>query len=264
LINDAFKPALQIVEREWRKERAEGKAKKEKNAGTAALVIVGRLDQEKFFSNGASECLSLLPGVPLRFFFVTGFDLSSVFGDPTWFTGACLRQLVCCPHFRYKSNLIVQRPMTHSYCISSPSQVDFGVWALSTCLTLKSPNSVPTVAAINGHCFAAGAVIALACDYRVMTDGAKRRAWICMNEVDIGAPLPVSIAAIMRMRAAKASVIRKFALEGHRFSPPEALEAGLVDEIVAGGTQGILKRAREIAQEKAPKAREGVWGLIKV
>jgi Delta3-Delta2-enoyl-CoA isomerase len=55
LINDAFKPALQIVEREWRKEHAEGKAKKAKNAGTAALVIVGRLDQEKFFSNGKPD-----------------------------------------------------------------------------------------------------------------------------------------------------------------------------------------------------------------
>jgi hypothetical protein len=59
LINDAFKPALQIVEREWRKERAEGKAKQNKNAGTAALVIVGRLDQEKFFSNGALDLPSI-------------------------------------------------------------------------------------------------------------------------------------------------------------------------------------------------------------
>ena len=61
LINDAFKPALQIVEREWRKERAEGRAKHDKNAGTAALVIVGRLDQEKFFSNGAPDLLKFSP-----------------------------------------------------------------------------------------------------------------------------------------------------------------------------------------------------------
>ena len=52
LINDAFKPALQIVEREWRREREEGKAQNDKNAGAAALAIIGRLDQEKFFSNG--------------------------------------------------------------------------------------------------------------------------------------------------------------------------------------------------------------------
>ena len=121
--------------------------------------------------------------------------------------------------------------------------------------------TVPTVAAINGHCFAAGAITALACDYRVMTDGAKRNAWMCMNEVDFGAAWPVSFAALVR---AKVSAIRSFALEGHRFTPPEARDAGLVDEIVSGGTQGVLKRAREIAEEKAPKAREGVWGVIKV
>ena len=55
LINNALKPALETVEREWRKERAEGKARKETDAGAAALVIVGRLDQEKFFSNGMPE-----------------------------------------------------------------------------------------------------------------------------------------------------------------------------------------------------------------
>lgn len=120
---------------------------------------------------------------------------------------------------------------------------------------------VPTVAAINGHCFAAGAIVALACDYRIMTDGAKRHAWMCMNEVDFGAAWPVSFAALVR---AKVSAIRSFALEGHRFTPPEARDAGLVDEIVSGGTQAVLKRAREIAEEKAPKAREGVWGVIKV
>lgn len=43
--------------------------------------------------------------------------------------------------------------------------------------------SVPTVAAINGHCFAAGMMLSLACDYRIMTDGSKRNAWITMNEV---------------------------------------------------------------------------------
>ena len=94
-----------------------------------------------------------------------------------------------------------------------------------------------------------------------MTDGAQRRTWMCMNEVDFGAAWPVSFAALVR---AKVSTIRSLALEGHRFTPPEARDAGLVDEIVAGGTQGVLKRAREIAEEKAPKAREGVWGVIKV
>ena len=119
------------------------------------------------------------------------------------------------------------------------------------------------MAAINGHCFAAGAIISLACDYRVMTDGAKRNAWMCMNEIDFGAAWPVSFAALVRAKVS-ATATRGFVVEGHRFTPPEARDAGLVDEIAAGGTRGVLKRAQEIAQEKAPKAREGVWGLIKV
>jgi enoyl-CoA hydratase/carnithine racemase len=48
-----------------------------------------------------------------------------------------------------------------------------------------SPLSVPTVAAINGHCFAGAFMFALTCDYRVMTDGSKRNAWMCMNEARI-------------------------------------------------------------------------------
>lgn len=42
---------------------------------------------------------------------------------------------------------------------------------------------VPTIAAINGHCFAGGMMLSLACDYRVMTDGSERNTWLCMNEV---------------------------------------------------------------------------------
>ena len=42
------------------------------------------------------------------------------------------------------------------------------------------PHKVPTIAAVNGHAFAAGFILALACDYRVMTSG---RAWCSMNEV---------------------------------------------------------------------------------
>ena len=105
--------------------------------------------------------------------------------------------------------------------------------------------------------------MSLACDYRVMTDGTKRNAWMCMNEIDFGAPWPVSFAAIVRAKVST-TAIRGFVVEGHRFTPPEARDVGLVDEIVVGGSRGVLKRAQEIAQEKAPKAREGVWGLIKV
>lgn len=55
--------------------------------------------------------------------------------------------------------------------------------------------SVPTIAAINGHCFAAAMMLALCCDYRVMTDGSKRSAWMCMNEVSRARRTELFIAA---------------------------------------------------------------------
>lgn len=57
LINKGLKPALDIVEREWRARRNEALGNKDKNGAGGALIIVGRRDQDKFFSNGHSDLL---------------------------------------------------------------------------------------------------------------------------------------------------------------------------------------------------------------
>ena len=67
--------------------------------------------------------------------------------------------------------------MTPSLPVSSGSQVR--TYEVQRVRMLRS-YQVPTIAAINGHAFAAGFILALACDYRVMTSG---RAWCSMNEV---------------------------------------------------------------------------------
>jgi enoyl-CoA hydratase/carnithine racemase len=64
--------------------------------------------------------------------------------------------------------------------LSFPSEEASGNLHTLEMLTIRI---VPTIAAINGHCFAAGMILALCCDYRVMTDGSERNAWMCMNEV---------------------------------------------------------------------------------
>ncbi|KAJ7160251.1 ClpP/crotonase-like domain-containing protein [Mycena filopes] len=122
---------------------------------------------------------------------------------------------------------------------------------------------IPTICAINGHCFAGGFMFSLACDFRVMTDGSKRNAWLCMNEVDFGAVWPHSFAGILNAKIGNAQVRRKIALEGHRFTPKEALEAGIVDYLGGADTTAVLAKAEELALTVGVKAQAGVWGLIK-
>jgi enoyl-CoA hydratase/carnithine racemase len=57
---------------------------------------------------------------------------------------------------------------------------------------------------------------------------------------------------------------RKIALEGHRYSAPEALQDGILDYTVKGKTADILAKAEEIADKFGVNAAMGVWGLIKV
>lgn len=82
-------------------------------------------------------------------------------------------------------------------------------------------------------------------------------------QIHFGAPWPLSFAALLRAKVSDPTLHRKIALEGHRFTPREALEAGFVDHIVQGNTAAVLAKAGEIAESVSPLAREGVWGIIK-
>jgi len=86
----------------------------------------------------------------------------------------------------------------------------------------------PMVAAINGHSPAGGCVIALACDARVMAEG---KFIIGLNEVPVGIIVPDSIFHLYAFWLGKANASRSL-LEGKLFSPEEALQIGLVDELV--------------------------------
>ena len=95
----------------------------------------------------------------------------------------------------------------------------------------------PMVAAINGHSPAGGCVIALACDYRVMSEG---QYIIGLNEVPVGITVPNSIFNLYAFWIGQANAHRSL-LEGRLFSPEEALKIGLVDEVV--NSAGILTAA---------------------
>jgi enoyl-CoA hydratase/carnithine racemase len=65
---------------------------------------------------------------------------------------------------------------------------------------------IPVIAAINGHCFAAGFALAMACDYRVMK---ASKAWLSMNELLFGGPIPHSFSALFNAKALDLSIVRK-------------------------------------------------------
>jgi hypothetical protein len=48
-------PALDAVERSWREKWRAARAASDSNGGGGALIIVGKRDQDKFFSNGALQ-----------------------------------------------------------------------------------------------------------------------------------------------------------------------------------------------------------------
>ncbi len=85
-----------------------------------------------------------------------------------------------------------------------------------------------TVAAINGHAFAAGAMLALACDTRVMRED---RGYVCLPEVDIGFAFTPGMTALIKARLSPAAAQRAM-VTGARFAAPQALAAGIVDAAV--------------------------------
>ncbi|GMK58081.1 hypothetical protein CspeluHIS016_0501130 [Cutaneotrichosporon spelunceum] len=117
-----------------------------------------------------------------------------------------------------------------------------------------------TIAAISGHCFAGGMLLALACDFRVM---GTKAGWMSMNELLIGLPLQTGSGAILRAKLTP-NVLRD-TMMGKRWTAHEAQVAGFVDETVSNEEDpaAVTGRAIEIAQEQLPKVAMGAWGGIK-
>jgi enoyl-CoA hydratase/carnithine racemase len=115
---------------------------------------------------------------------------------------------------------------------------------------------IPSVAAMNGHAFAAGGMLALAHDFRVMR---ADRGFFCLPEVDINVPLAPGMTALIQAKLA-ARVVVETVLTGTRFGGPQCVERGIVDAAVAG--PDVLPQAVERAAALATKDR-GTYGALK-
>lgn len=106
---------------------------------------------------------------------------------------------------------------------------------------------MPTVAALQGHTFAAGAMLALAHDFRVMR---ADRGFFCLPEVDIQIPFTPGMSALIQ-----AKLTPRVALEamttGRRYGGADAENAAIVD--ATAPEDGVLSAAIEIARPLAGK-----------
>ncbi|GAA3347982.1 enoyl-CoA hydratase/isomerase family protein [Amorphoplanes nipponensis] len=107
---------------------------------------------------------------------------------------------------------------------------------------------VITVAALQGHTFAAGAMLSLAHDFRVMR--ADRGYW-CLPEADIDIPFTRGMSALIQARLT-APAAHEAMTTARRYGAPDALAAGIVDRAV--DEESVRRTAVQLAAAQAGKA----------
>lgn len=88
---------------------------------------------------------------------------------------------------------------------------------------------LPTAAAVVGHAFGAGAMLAIAHDFRVMR---ADRGYFCFPEVDIRIPFNPGMAALIQSKLTPRAAIASMTT-GRRFSGPDAEQFDIVDATCA-------------------------------
>ncbi len=108
---------------------------------------------------------------------------------------------------------------------------------------------LPSVAALNGHAFAGGAMFALAHDFRVMRED---RGYFCIPEIDLGLPLAPGLLAILRARMPQ-PVLHEAIATGRRYGGPEVVAERIA--LAAVPEAEVVPRAVERAAALAGKDR---------
>jgi len=136
--------------------------------------------------------------------------------------------------------------------------------------------SVITVAGINGHAFAGGWLIAACCDYRVMN---KNKGFVCMNEIDMNLTpndsnievgmfpgVDLKMTSVLQSKFSQ-RIIRDMYLTGKRYTAPEALVAGLVDDISDEVLNASFRLANTFASKGIERNRRTIetlkWEMVR-
>lgn len=100
---------------------------------------------------------------------------------------------------------------------------------------------IPTVAALNGHAFGIGALLALAHDQRVQN---AERGWFCLPEVDLRMRFNPFQLAIVKEKLSRPTA-NEAVLSGKRYDGASAVAAGIAEaaaapEALVGAAMGLL------------------------
>jgi enoyl-CoA hydratase/carnithine racemase len=115
---------------------------------------------------------------------------------------------------------------------------------------------MPTAAAVVGHAFGAGAMLALAHDFRVMR---ADRGYFCFPEVDINIPFSPGMAALIQAKLAPQTAVASMTT-GRRFGGDDAASVGIVD--AAAADNAVTPTALDLLRPLGAKD-QGTLGAIK-
>ena len=101
---------------------------------------------------------------------------------------------------------------------------------------------------LQGHTFAAGALLALAHDVRIMR---ADRGYFCLPEVDISIPFSTGMSALVQAPLSHATA-HEAMTTGRRYGGTEALDAGIVSAALP--LEELVPYATKWATAQAPKA----------
>ena len=196
------------------------------NEGRVAILTMNHESENRFHPDFVTEMMTVLDELEadasVGAVVVTG-------GDPKFFC----------------NGLDLQWIMTHAgdpkTVMEYLGQVNrmFGRWTLYP---------KPTVAALNGHTFAAGLFMAAHMDFRFMRED---RGWICLPEVDINIPLLPGMIAICQA-VMPPQGFRRLYYTGGRFGGADAVEIGFADGVY--GAEELLPASIDFAERLAAKS----------
>jgi len=121
----------------------------------------------------------------------------------------------------------------------------------------------PVVIACNGHALAMGAVLLVAADTRIGTEGEFK---IGFNEVAIGLTTPLFLVELARARLSKRHFLRAV-VQSEVYAPADATDAGFLDRAVAADALldvavGEAERLAKLPRAAYLRTRARAWGAV--